>query len=284
MRIEVDLENVNFKVITNEGAKCGFCNEKLKPVGLSYLYANVNHDMVEYERCDCSEANAFWKQYDSNKNEKEKQRKYREIINKIYKEGCIKRKLKYFDFVNFNINEDNQEALTTLIKYTHLCTENKVKDGIIIYGSIGYENTHLAASIANEIIRNKKIALLERTSSITDRIKESFNKTVTTESEIMELYSNVDMLIIDDFGSETISKWALERLYRIINNRYENELPIVITTRYTREELMEKIAIENRKLAEEFIQILYKMCYGISLIKNDRNAKEKASKSDKTKC
>ena len=280
----MDLENVNFKVITNEGAKCGFCNKKLKPVGLSYLYANVNHDMVEYERCDCSEAIAFWKQYDSKQNEKEKQRKYREIINKIYKEGCIKRKLKYFDFVNFNINEDNQEALTTLIKYTHLCTENKVKDGIIIYGSIGYENTHLAASIANEIIRNKKIALLERTSSITDRIKESFNKTVTTESEIMELYSNVDMLIIDDFGSETISKWALERLYRIINNRYENELPIVITTRYTREELMEKIAIENRKLAEEFIQILYKMCYGISLIKNDRNAKEKASKSDKTKC
>ena len=280
----MDLENVNFKVITNEGAKCGFCNKKLKPVGLSYLYANVNHDMVEYERCDCSEAIAFWKQYDSKQNEKEKQRKYREIINKIYKDGCIKRKLTYCDFVNFNINEDNQEALTTLIKYTHLCTENKVKDGIIIYGSIGYENTHLAASIANEIIRNKKIALLERSSSITDRIKESFNKTVTTQSEIMELYSNVDMLIIDDFGSETISKWALEKLYRIINNRYENELPIVITTRYTREELMEKIAIENRKLAEEFIQILYKMCYGISLIKNDRNAKEKASKSDKTKC
>ena len=280
----MDLENVNFKVITNEGAKCGFCNKKLKPVGLSYLYANVNHDMVEYERCDCSEAIAFWKQYDSKQNEKEKQRKYREIINKIYKDGSIKKKLKYCNFLNFDRFKDNQEVLTTLIKYTHLCTENKVKDGIIIYGSIGYENTHLAASIANEIIRNKKIALLERTSSITDRIKESFNKTVTTESEIMELYSNVDMLIIDDFGSETISKWALEKLYRIINNRYENELPIVITTRYTREELMEKIAIENRKLAEEFIQILYKMCYGISLIKNDRNAKEKASKSDKTKC
>ena len=280
----MDLENVNFKVITNEGAKCGFCNKKLKPVGLSYLYANVNHDMVEYERCDCSEAIAFWKQYDSKQNEKEKQRKYREIINKIYKDGSIKKKLKYCNFLNFDRFKDNQEVLTTLIKYTHLCTENKVKDGIIIYGSIGYENTHLAASIANEIIRNKKIALLERTSSITDRIKESFNKTVTTESEIMELYSNIDMLIIDDFGSETISKWALERLYRIINNRYENELPIVITTRYTREELMEKIAIENRKLAEEFIQILYKMCYGISLIKNDRNAKEKASKSDKTKC
>ena len=194
------LENVNFKVITNEGAKCGFCNKKLKPVGLSYLYANVNHDMVEYERCDCSEAIAFWKQYDSKQNEKEKQRKYREIINKIYKDGSIKKKLKYCNFLNFDRFKDNQEVLTTLIKYTHLCIENKVKDGIIIHGSIGYENTHLAASIANEIIRNKKIALLERTSSIIDRIKESFNKTVTTESEIMELYSNVDMLIIVILG------------------------------------------------------------------------------------
>ena len=30
MRIEVDLKNSNYKVITNEGAKCGFCNKKLK--------------------------------------------------------------------------------------------------------------------------------------------------------------------------------------------------------------------------------------------------------------
>ena len=65
----MDLKNLNYKVITNEGAKCGFCNKKLKPVGLSYLYANVNHDMVEYERCDCSEAIAFWKQYDSKQND-----------------------------------------------------------------------------------------------------------------------------------------------------------------------------------------------------------------------
>ena len=113
MRIEVDLENVNFKVITNEGAKCGFCNIKLKPVGLSYLYANVNHDMVEFEWCDCSEAIAFWKQYDSKQNEKEKQRKNREILTKLYNYGCIKKKVKYCNFLNFDRFKDNQESLTT---------------------------------------------------------------------------------------------------------------------------------------------------------------------------
>lgn len=62
MRIEVDLENVSFKIITNEGVKCGFCNKKLKPIGLDYLYANVNQNDIEYERCDCSKAIEFWKE------------------------------------------------------------------------------------------------------------------------------------------------------------------------------------------------------------------------------
>ena len=31
MRIEVDLKNSNYKVITNEGTKCGFCNKNLNP-------------------------------------------------------------------------------------------------------------------------------------------------------------------------------------------------------------------------------------------------------------
>ena len=171
-----------------------------------------------------------------------------------------------------------------MIKYTHLCIDNKTKDGVIIYGNVAYDNSDLVASIANEIIRNNKIALMERTSSIIDKIKESFNKNIITEAEIIELYFNVDMLIIDDFGSEQISKWGLEKLYKIINNRYENELPIVITTRYNKEKLLEKLAVENEELAEEFIQLLYRMCYGISLTKDELNAKEKASISDQTKC
>ena len=53
MRIEVDLKNLSYKVITNEGAKCGFCNKNLKPIGLDYLYVNYDKNMIEYERCNC---------------------------------------------------------------------------------------------------------------------------------------------------------------------------------------------------------------------------------------
>ena len=83
MRIEVDLKNLNYKVITNEGAKCGFCNQKLKPIGFDYLYVNYDKSMIEYERCSCEKAVQFWKEFDLEQEEKQRQEKYRKIINSI---------------------------------------------------------------------------------------------------------------------------------------------------------------------------------------------------------
>jgi len=97
------------------------------------------------------------------------------------------------------------------------------------------------------------------------------------ENEIIELYSNIDMLIIDDFGSENLSKWAVEKLYKIIINRYENELPIIITSRYNKNEIVKKLSIENDlEMAEELVQILYRMCYGITISKSNFENKKLA--------
>ena len=159
-----------------------------------------------------------------------------------------------------------------------------MKNGLIIYGNIGYEKTYLAACIVNKMIEQNKIVLMEKSSSIIDKIKESFNKNELSENEITELYSNVDMLIIDDFGSENLSKWALEKLYKIISNRYDNELPIVITTRYNKEQLIEQLSTENfTEIAEEIVEVLNEMCYGISIVEEIK-AKEKVSISDQTIC
>ena len=259
MRVKVDLENVNFKVITKEGVKCGFCNKILKPIGLDYLYSNIDQDMLEYERCDCKQAVEFWKDYDVKENEKEKQRKYREIINKIYKDNYMKKRLQKYNFETIDEINVGEEVVKTIKKYTELCVKGEMKNGIIIYGNIGHDNTYLAASIANKLIENNKIVLMERSSSI------------------IELYSNVDMLIIDDLGSENLSKWAIEKLYKIIINRYENELPIIITSRYNKNEIVKKLSNENDlEMAEELVQILYRMCYGITISKNNFEAKKLA--------
>jgi DNA replication protein DnaC len=280
----VDLKNVTFKVITNEGAKCGFCNKILEPVGLDYLYANIDPEMIEYKRCDCDIAIQFWKEFDLEQEEKQRQEKYRKIINNIYKDNYMKKRLQKYNFENFSNTYKDTSIINQLIKFTDLCIKSEMKNGLIIYGNIGYEKTYFGACIANKMIEQNKIVLMEKSSFIIDRIKESFNKEGLSEVEIIELYSNVDMLIIDDFGNENLSKWALEKLYRIITNRYDNELPIVITTRYNKEQLIEQLSTENdTEIAEEIVEVLNEMCYGIA-ISEERKTKEKVSISDQTIC
>ena len=280
----MDLKNLNYKVITNGGAKCGFCNQKLKPIGLDYLYVNYDKNMIEYERCNCEKAVQFWKKFDFEQEEKQRQEKYRKIINSIYKDNYMKKRLQKYNFENVSDTYEDTFIINQLIKFADLCIKSEMKNGLIIFGNIGYEKTYLAACIANKMIEQNKIALMEKSSSIIDRIKGSFNKEGLSEMEIIELYSNVDMLIIDDFGNENLSKWALEKLYKIISNRYDNELPIVITTRYNKEQLIEQLSTENdTEIAEEIVKVLNEMCYGIA-ITEERKTKEKVSISDQTIC
>lgn len=99
-----------------------------------------------------------------------------------------------------------------------------------------------------------------------DMIKETFRDNTKSENELIELYSNVDMIIIDDLGTEKISQWALEKLYTIIQNRNENRLPIIITTRFDKQGLIERFSYsKDSDLVDAMISKLYQMCFGIIL-------------------
>ena len=65
-----------------------------------------------------------------------------------------------------------------------------------------------------------------------DYIKDTYKDSDMSDKEYLNLYSSVDLLIIDDLGKEKTTEWVLEKLFLIINNRYNNYLPIVITTNY----------------------------------------------------
>ena len=149
--------------------------------------------------------------------------------------------------------------------------ENKNKDtmkpdSLIIMGKSDVGKTHLAAAIANKLIENDKIVLMERLTNLLDRIRETYENNTKSENELIEIYSNADMLIIDDLGTEKISNWALEKLYTIIQNRFENGLPIIITTRFDKKGLMSRFSYSNdQDLIDATISKLYQMCYGITL-------------------
>ena len=260
------------EVIHKEFKKCEFCGKELTPEGLDYLYANISSDAIKYERCDCYKAQAHWKKLDEEEYKKERQNRFRNIINKIYKENYGGRKFQEKNFENFNINSENEIVVEVAKDYTNKSKEKMQKEGLIITGKSGLGKTYLAASIANKLIEDDKIVLMGRLTMLLDMIKETFRDNTKSENELIELYSNVDMIIIDDLGTEKISQWALEKLYTIIENRNENRLPIIITTRFDKQGLIERFSqSQDEQLVEAIISKLYQMCYGITL----KNMKEK---------
>ena len=261
------LENTKYKeVIHKKLKKCEYCGRELTPIGLDYLYANFSPDNIEYERCTCKKAQEYWKEKDKKDYEITKRKHFREVINKIYKQNYIGMKFQNLNFENFNSNSENELAIAIAKDYVNKNITSENTNGLIIMGESGVGKTHLAASIANKLIENDKIVLMERLTTLLDMIKETFKDNTKSENELVDLYSNVDMIIIDDLGTEKISNWALEKLYSIIENRNENMLPIIITTRFDKQGLIERFSqSQDEQLADAIISKLYQMCYGVTL-------------------
>ena len=282
----MDLENIKCdNCQKNFHNKCKFCGKELKPIGLDYLYTNIYPESIEYERCTCEKSKDYWSKIDFQILEQKKKEHYREIINKFYSQNYISKRLKDYNFKNFKVIDVNKKEVAIAKDYAKKCINNEQENELIINGDSGVGKTHLAASISNELIEKDKLVLMGRLTSLLDMIKETFRDNSKSENELIELFSNIDMVVIDDLGTEKISSWALDKLYTIIENRNENKLPIIITTKFNKEGLLHRFEQSNDKeLSKAIIQKLYQMCYGIELKRYDENQKEKASTSDQTKC
>lgn len=94
---------------------------------------------------------------------------------------------------------------------------------LLFTGNTGLGKTFLTNCIAYEILKKGKTVLYQTSSNMLDTIIDyRFNKNNVTK-KIYDSLSEVDLLIIDDLGTETINNMKLTELFNIINNRLLNQ-------------------------------------------------------------
>lgn len=110
--------------------------------------------------------------------------------------------------------------------------------GYFIHGDVGTGKTVYACQLAVELqalwwmeYTHKEIMFIN-TADLFDQIKASFGPGAeTTELEIKQQYQETDLLLLDDLGlGGKVTDWFLNTLYSIINHRYDNLLPTIITS------------------------------------------------------
>lgn len=92
-----------------------------------------------------------------------------------------------------------------------------------------------------------------------------------SSSEVIMRYAKAGLLVIDDLGKEVPTEWVRSKLFQIVNYRYNNMLPTIITSQYSPETLVERFARRGgRDDAEAICSRLHEMCFMVPMTSRDR--------------
>jgi DNA replication protein DnaC len=108
---------------------------------------------------------------------------------------------------------------------------------LLIQGSYGCGKTHLAAAIANSAVEAGTPTLFLTVPDLLDTLRFTFDSQEQSFEERFEQIRNAPLLILDDFGTQNATEWAREKLFQILNYRYINQLPCVVTTNLALDEI-----------------------------------------------
>lgn len=126
---------------------------------------------------------------------------------------------------------------------------------LIFLGDTGCGKTHLAAAIANYRHEAGKPALFIVVPDFLDHLRQTFSpESKVSYDQLFETVKNAPLLILDDFGEQSTTPWAQEKLYQVINYRYNARLATVITTRCSLDEIESRI---SSRLADPKISVVW---------------------------
>ncbi len=100
---------------------------------------------------------------------------------------------------------------------------------LVIMGPVGVGKTHLAYGIAGDVLRRGGAVYAANVPSMLGMIRSGFGAGISAEHRIEQLRA-VDVLVLDDWGTERTTDWVSEVLFAVLDARYLRRAPTVVTT------------------------------------------------------
>jgi len=115
--------------------------------------------------------------------------------------------------------------------------------GLWLMGDTGTGKTTLAMLVSKAALEDSRSVAIYSLPKLLARIRRTYDSEPGGDSYLsfFERLTSVDLLHIDDLGAEKRSDWVLEQLYALVNERYEAQRSMLVTTNLDPHQLEEQI-------------------------------------------
>jgi DNA replication protein DnaC len=135
-------------------------------------------------------------------------------------------------------------VLTAVRAYADAIGENLDQGhGLWLMGDVGTGKTTLAMLVSKAAAEAGRTVAIYSLPRLLARIRRTYDAESGEDSylQFFERLTSVDLLQIDDLGAEKSSDWVLEQLYALVDERYESQRAMVVTTNLDQASLEEQI-------------------------------------------
>ena len=142
--------------------------------------------------------------------------------------------------------------------------------GLLLWGGVGTGKSFMAGCIANALMEQEVAVCMTNFA----RIMNELNNAFAGRNEVVDRLCGYPLLVIDDFGMERGTEYALEQIYNIIDSRYRSRKPLIVTTNLTLTELKNPQDTAHARIYDRLLELCTPIaCTGPSMRKDIGQAK-----------
>ena len=148
--------------------------------------------------------------------------------------------------------------------------------GLLLWGGVGTGKSFLAGCIANALMEQEVPVRMTNFACIMNELNNGFSG----RNAVVDRLCRYPLLIIDDFGMERGTEYALEQVYNIVDSRYRSQKPLIVTTNLPLNEIRHPQDTAHARIYDRILEMCVPIsCIGASLRKENAQKKLESMKS-----
>ena len=157
----------------------------------------------------------------------------------------------------------------------HFPQLSKQGKGLLLYGPCGTGKTFAAACVVNALLDKGYTCLMTNFARITNTIAGMYDG----KQEYLDSLNRYELLVLDDLGAERSTEYMNEMVFNIVDARYRANLPMIITSNLTGEDLKHPKNISEQRVFNRILE----RCHPIEVSGADRRRRKIREEFDEMK-